>query len=303
MQNSAQKHNTSTTKNISLSSINVKNTLEHVKFLTKSEHKVLTKLIEKCRVGRNGHDLTTYFNFSNGQLGYLVGLCSETVRVAKEGLQARGIILIDGMSWDQYQVNVDGKLVRLRTPYSQRIEFTNEFVAWLKNCVANRKVPKDGLWMYSFDYLQKRDTSKFKAAVAKARFNANQLKKVLISMWNSCEDIPKELVGFESNSFGSYSKTKEPNLNNKDIIGNANGYFPSQEKESIKSKFNNQLLANLSSYTQKKVKIWTDATTRICKQLMDSGMTQVEVARAMIHQNYVNSLQEFADKFSPPMNC
>jgi hypothetical protein len=288
-------------KNISLSSINIKNTLEHIKFLTNAEHAVLTKLVEKTRVSKTGHNINQWFEYSNGNLGYLIGLCAETVRTAKEGLHARGIILIDGMAWDQYRKEVDGKLVRLRTAYVQRVEFTHDFVSWLRNCVVTRRITKDRSWNYSDDYVTKRETSRFKAAVAKAKFNANQLKNVLISMWNSCEQVPKELVGLGTHSFGSYTKTEESKFNTKDISSGSGCYPFSEEKNPLKEKFTNALLANLSSYSQKKVKIWTDATTRICKQLIDSGMTKVEVARSMIHQNYVNSLQEFESKYSPPI--
>jgi len=292
-----------TSKKINLSSINCKNTLEHIKFLTRTEHKLLTKLIEKCRVNKGGHDLRTWFDNSNENLGYLVGVCAETARIAKEGLHARGIILIDRTSWDKYQKEVDGKLVRMRTPYVQRVEFTYEFIAWFESCVKNRKIPKDGLWMYSSGYVEKNNERKFKSAVAVAKFKANQLKKVLITMWNSCESVPIELVGLASNLLGSYTKTEESKLNTEDINSKTHDWLHSDGNLSIKEKLRNPLIANLASYSQKKVKTWTESTTRICKQLIDSGMTKIEVARSMVHQNYVNSIEEFNAKYSHPMNC
>lgn len=299
MQNSAEKHNINTTKNISLSSINVKNTLEHIKFLHKTEKLLLVKIVEKARLYRGEHDLTTYLEYSNCQFGSILDRSGESVRLAKEGLQARGIITVDGMTWDQHQKENGG---RKRTAYSQRIQLTPDFVVWFKACVGQRRIISDNRWGYVEGYVIKKELSRFKSAMAMLRFKANQVSQVLITMGESCESVANKLVPSATNFLGTFTKTKDSKFNTENTIESCYG-FHSQEKESIKSKFNNPLLANLSSYTHKKVKIWTDATTRICKQLIDSGMTQVEVARAMIHQNYVNSMQEFADKFSPPMNC
>lgn len=300
MQNSAQKYNTSTTKNISLSSINVKNTLEHIKFLHNTEKLLLVKMIEKASLYRGEHDLTTWFEYSNGQFGYLLDRSGESVRIAKEGLQARGIITVDGMTWDQHQKENGG---RKRTAYSQRIQLTPDFVLWFKTCVAQRRIISDNRWGYADGYVIKKELSRFKSAMAMLKFRANQVSQVLITMGESCESVANKLVPSATNFLGTFTKTKDLNSNPNTEYKNRIGYDFDSHKESLKEKFNNPLLANLSSYTQKKVKIWTDATTRICKQLIDSGMTQVEVARAMITQNYVNSIQEFSDKYSNQMNC
>lgn len=299
MQNSAQKHNTNTTKNISLSSINVKNTLEHIKFLHNTEKLLLVKMIEKARLYRGEHDLTTWFEYSNGQFGNLLDRSGESVRLAKEGLQARGIITVDGMTWDQHQKENGG---RKRTAYSQRVQLTPDFVSWFKTCVAQRRIISDNRWGYAEGYVIKKELSKFKSAMAMLKFKANQVSQVLITMGESCESVANKLVPSATNFLGTFTKTKNSKFNTEDqLLGTHYGL--DSQKESLKEKLRNPLLANLSSYTQKKVKIWTDSTTRICKQLMDSGMTQVEVARAMIHQNYVNSMQEFADKYFGQMNC
>jgi hypothetical protein len=291
-----------TQKNISLSSINVKNTLEHIKFLSRTEKAIVTKMIEKARLYRGGHDLTTWYDYANGSLGNLIDRCGESVRIGKEGLQARGIILIDGLTWEQQQIEDNGKLVRGRSCYAQRIEFTHEFVAWFKSCVANRKIMGDRQWGYADGYVIKKEMSRFKSAMAMVRFKANAVKQVLISMGKTCDEEPNKLAPPPTNFLGTFTKTDNSKFNTEDN-SRIGGWLPSQEKESLKDKFRNPLIANLSSYTEKKVKIWTDATTRICKQLIDSGMTKIEVARKMIHQNYVNSIQEFEMKYSQQMNC
>jgi hypothetical protein len=297
MQNSAQKINTATQKNVSLSSINVKNTLEHIKFLQNTEKLLLVKIMEKARLYRGEHDLNTWLDYSNGQFGYLLDRSGESVRLAKEGLQARGIITVDGMTWDQHKKE-NGS--RKRTAYSQRIQLTPDFVGWFKSCVSNRKIITDRQWGYAEGYVIKKELSRFKSAMAMLRFKANQVSKLLITMGESCESVANKLVPSATNFLGTFTKTEDSKFNTED--NNRIGYWlPSQEKESIESKLRNPLLANLSSYTNKKVKIWTDATTRICKQLIDSGMTKIEVARAMIHQNYVNSINEFEAKYSPPI--
>lgn len=298
MYNSAQKHNTSSVKNISLSSINVKNTVRHIKFLSETELKLLTLILEESKLGKNGHDLKTFHEWANGSIGYLINRSKESVRIAKEGLQARGVILVDGLNWKEQTKEIDGKLVRTKTPYKQIIQLTEQFITWFKDCVVNRKIMPFRDFGYCDGYIIKKELVSIKSRFARLKYNAG---KMLITMCNSCESVAEGLVRGVTNPLGSFAKIQEQ-PNHKDTISNTHYGFHSH-KESLKEKFNNPLLANFSSYTQKKVKIWTDATNRICKALMDSGMTQVEVARAMITQNYVNSLQEFADKFSPPMNC
>jgi hypothetical protein len=287
-------------KNISLSSINVKNTLEHVKFLTEIEKKIVTKMIEKSKLGKHGHDLTQWFDWANGSLGYLIDRCGESVRLGKEGLQARGIILIDGLTWDQQQREIDGRLVRDKTPYNQRIQFTKSFVTWFGSCVEARKILSTSQWGYCDRYVIKTEMSKMKAKLSKLKYSAGIVRQVCISMGKTCEEVTRELVRGVTKSLGTFTKTQELKFNTEDN-SRIGCYLLSQEKDALKNKFVNPLLANLSSYTHKKVKIWTDATTRICKQLLDSGMTKVEVARSMIHQSYVNSVIEFEEKYSPPI--
>jgi hypothetical protein len=299
MNNSAQKHNTSTAKNISFSSINVKNTVRHIKFLSETELKLLTLILEESKLGKNGHDLKTFHQWANGSIGYLINRSKESVRIAKEGLQARGIILIDGLKWVEQTVEVDGKLIRTKTPYKQMIQLTEQFIAWFKDCVANRKIMPFRDFGYCDGYIIKKELVTMRSRFARLKYNAG---KMLITVCNSCESVASGLVRGVTNPLGSFDKIQK-NLNHQNTNLNTGYGFHSHEKESIKSKLRNPLLANLSSYTHKKVKIWTDSTTRICKQLIDSGMTQVEVARSMIHQNYVNSMQEFADKYSRQMNC
>lgn len=299
MQNSAQKINTSAQKNISLSSINVKNTVRHIKFLTETELKLLDLILEESKLGKNGHNLKTFHDWANGSIGYLINRSKESVRIAKEGLQARGIILIDGLNWAEQTMEVDGRLVRTKTPYRQRVQLTEQFISWFHDCVANRKIMPFREFGYCDGYIIKREFVTMRSRFARLKYNTG---KMLITMCNCCESVAGGLVRGVTYPLGSFAKIQD-NSNHKDTILNTHGYLPSQEKGALKDKFNNPLLANLSSYTHKKVKIWTDSTTRICKQLMDSGMTQVEVARAMIHQNYVNSINEFNDKYSPPMIC
>jgi len=285
-------------KNISLSSINVKNTLEHCKFVHNTEKLLLAKMVEKSRLYRGEHDLTTWFEYSNGQWGSMLDRSAESVRIAKEGLQARGIITIDGMNWNEHQKDNGG---RKRTAYSQRIQLAPDFVAWFKTCVAQRRIISDNRWGYADGYVIKKEMSRFKSAMAMFRFKANQVSQVFITMGKSCEEVTNKLVPSATNFLGTFTKTLDLNSksNTEDKLVGHYGF--DSHKESLKEKFRNPLLANLSSYTNKKVKVWTDATTRICKQLIESGMTQVEVARAMIHQNYVNSFKEFEAKYSPPI--
>jgi hypothetical protein len=288
-----------TQKNISLSSINVKNTLKHIRFLPETEMKIVELMVYESKLGKNGHDLQTWHLWANGSIGYQIRRSKESVRIAKEALQARGIILIDSMKWEDHVKEVDGSLFRARTPYAQKIEFTKEFIGWFKECVAQRKIVSSRQFGYCDNYIIKKESMTVRARLAKMKYNT---EKLFITVCNSCESVAKELVGGVTHSLGSFGKIQSK-LNTKNTNRNTHGYFSSQEKESIKSKFRNPLIANLSSYTEKKVNLWTDATTRICKQLIDSGMTKIEVARNMIHQNYVNSIQEFETKYSQQMNC
>jgi hypothetical protein len=261
--------------------------------------KIVELMAYESKLGKNGHDLETWHLWANGSLGYQIRRSKESVRIAKEALQARGIILVDGMKWEDHVKEVDGSLVRARTPYKQRIEFTKEFIGWFRECVAQRKIVSSRQFGYCDNYIMKKEGMTVRARLAKMKYNA---EKLFITVCNSCESVAKELVGGVTHSLGSFGKIQSK-LNNKDTNLNPYGCFPSQENNSLKDKFRNPLIANLSSYTEKKVKLWTDATTRICKQLIDSGMTKIDVARSMIHQNYVNSIKEFEAKYSQQMNC
>jgi hypothetical protein len=291
-----------TSKKINLSTLGMKNSLEHIKFPTKSEKAVLTKMHEKCPLTENGHDLDAYFDYANGSLGYLTDRCGETVRVAKEGLQARGIILIDGLTWEQSQIERDGKIVRVRTPQNQRIEFTHEYKVWFKACVTAKKILGDRKWGYCDGYIQKRALSRLRSSLAMARFKESAFSKVFINMGKTCEEVQQKLVTPLTNFLGTFNKTQNSNSIIK--YNSRIGYgLHSDEKVSIKEKFINPLIANLSACSNKTVKTWTDATNRIVNQLFQSGMTKVEIIRTMIRQGYVNTVNEFESKYSHPMNC
>lgn len=264
-----------------LTSINVTNTLEHIKFLPRGEAALLASLIRKSRLRNSEHDIeAANFDFANGYLAHLMRYCREAARGCKEGLQARGIILVDGKPW------ADKKSKPQRT---QVITFTPAFVEWFKKCVAEKRIQDSRLFGYCDGYLAKMEQKRVRAIVAKIAFNSRQ---VLITAVDNLSCLGKELVPPRTNSVGIISKIRD--LNIEYMLGEGKTYFG--KKESVKSKISHALLSTLIQTKTEKYKPLTKATIKFCSDLLDSGMTKFEVARQMISQGYVKTVEEFEAK-------
>lgn len=113
------------------------------KQLVRSEQALLAKLMQKFKMTSHGHDLTDAKDYSNQYFAQILNVSQETARKAKEKLHARGIILIDGQTWDQYQK--EGR--RRKTGHRQTIQLTPEF----KNFVVSGL---QGLVKWTFNYCE-----------------------------------------------------------------------------------------------------------------------------------------------------
>ena len=116
--------------------------------LTKPEGSLLEKLIgiTSVKAGKEGgHDLSKPLkSTANRTLSDKTGLSLESVRRAKERLHARGIITVDGMTWDEYLVeNDDGQKRRPLVVREQIVAFTKDFVTFIKEVLSLNSKEKD----------------------------------------------------------------------------------------------------------------------------------------------------------------
>ncbi len=264
-----------------LTSINVTNTLNYIHFLERGEHALISFLIRRAPLKNGEHDLASArFDLSNGLLASIAKYCRETVRKHKEGAQARGIILIDGKPWSEHK----GKPQR-----TQVITFTLEFIEWFKKCVAEKRIQDSRLFGYCDGYIQKMEKQTVRARLAKMAFTGRQL---LITVGDNLSYLAKELVPPRTNSVGINSKIRD--LNIEYMLGDGKTYFG--KKESVKSKISHALLSTMIPTKTEKYKPITKATIKFCSDLLISGMTKFEVARQMISQGYVKTVEEFETK-------
>lgn len=249
--------------------------------MPKREVLFLEKAVKKSPLVNGQHDIEgASFPFSNGYLGYINHSCRETARNIKEAIQARGIIFIDGKAWTED---------RGRPQSEQVITFTPAFIAWLKKSVAEKKIQDAREFGYCDGYVKKMVEKRARSFLAKAAFFSRQ---VLISVVENFSEVAKELVPPPTNSFGTFNKIAIQN--NEDM----------NYKPSIRKQLTNSLLASLIQTTDPvKHKPITSSTIEFCKGLLKSGMTKVEVARQMISQGYIRTMEDFDKKLFPQMIC
>jgi hypothetical protein len=135
----------------------------------------------------------------------------------------------------------------------------------------------------------------------KAGTGYEMLVKMGINLCNSCDSVPDKLVSPLTNFVGSFMNTRNSNsLSNK----NKNHEFSDGYHTPIKENFKiNSLLTSIASYAHKTVKQWTKSVDDVCHKMLVSGMSKTEVGRVMIKQGYVNTIDEFLAKYSPPQLC
>jgi len=137
---------------------------------------------------------------------------------------------------------------------------------------------------------------KDRALESQKKYISGLVDNVVNSLLNSCEQVPINCVPIPPNQvpINCVRNVIPEELNSNPLNRNSGGYF--DQKNSIEKKLINPLLSNLFS---KKVKAWDDVTTRICTQLIESGMTRIEVARKMVKQGYLKTVSDFDTKYVP----
>jgi hypothetical protein len=210
----------------------------------------------------------------------MTNYCRETVRKFKEAVQARGVILVDGKPWSEHK----GKPQR-----TQVITFAPDFIEWFKKCVSEKRIQDSRLFGYCDGYIEKMEKNSIRARFNKMVFTGRQL---LITVGDNLAHITKELAPPPTNSVGINNKIG--NLNIEYMLGEGKTYYG--KKESLKSKISHALLSTLIPTNTQKYKPITKATIKFCSDLLISGMTKFEVARQMINQGYVKTVEEFEAK-------
>ncbi len=130
------------------------------KYLSKREFNVLKELLLSQKILDGEHKLFYPNKISNETIGKRSGYKGcETARLAKIDLQSRGILTLDGKSYEEY-LKADGYGGTRRPPgcEAQKIIFTKKFVDFIQNVLSD----KDAKWEFEHHpkHVEKLDQAK-----------------------------------------------------------------------------------------------------------------------------------------------
>lgn len=312
----------------STSLLRFKNNLRN---LTKCETDILKLMIEEipCIKG-GGHDISkTDKTWSNRWLSKMLGHKVELIRRAKEGLQARGIILIDGRYYDEHLVNKNGILVRLRTFHRQTIMLTQEFINFMVTRLTDRNIDVDEPFNYHPHYVDKVEKRKNDERQNKRAWEERQFQKRLVEMGIDLSNVVSGIVDKfvdkpVDNPSESLDKVRMECVpkNDQNIRMECVPYLIQDDPNSIKSGYLNsrdydyegmdksdsksfgnisRAIGEITANAEKVIKEWKEETTKTCDILIKSGKTYYEVGMLMVKQRYVRSFNHFQRLYSPPI--
>jgi len=275
-----------------LTDLNINNTIRFMnvyKLLPYAEQALVSEMIRLSPLKNGEHDLAALkYNGSNEYLAAGANLKHETTRISKEALQARGIFLIDGREWTPN---------RGRPQTTQQITFTPKFIEWFKKTVSEKSIQPFDQFGYCVGYVEKREERRRRMRIAKMVFN-NTRKFIINVIADTSLAITTKLqesVPPRTDSDGTYEKIE--NQNNEYTFKNAPKFL---SNGSIKSKLTNGLLASLSTtHKENEYKQIGEATIKFCSSLLKSGLTKIEVARHMIKNGYVKTVEDFEKRILP----
>lgn len=292
--------------------IRLKNNLKN---LEDSELKLLSFLLENSPVIKGGgHDLfLAGKDWSNSHLGTILNMTQETARRAKESLHARGIILVDGLYYDEYFEEKNGVMVRLRTQFRQHVKFTDEFLNFVADNLGNQKIDVSEPFNWHPAYVAIRQMRQERSRQSKIAWVLRTAQNLLAeckdgvnNLLNSCEKVHLEYV---PKNDSPVHIPNVPNLiqenSNSEInikLLNSRGDYLKHSKISSNAKaFGSvsSVINHMMSQADAAIKEWKEATTKICDSLVKSGKTYHEVGLLMVQQRYCRSLIEFGRLYKP----
>lgn len=165
--------------------------LSKLGYSKKSCISVLIELISYRKVIKGGHDLSGSVDLPNGTLSFLTRYHIETARQAKVFFHALGIILINGKTYAQTEVDTgEGYTERQAFFESQSYEFSNEFLDYLKDLLDK----KDPVWSFEPDPLYVKREQQKKSGVSQ------RLKKYTKVFLSNCVKLGKVVFPIKTES-------------------------------------------------------------------------------------------------------
>jgi biotin operon repressor len=210
------------------------------------ERLLLRFILDLAPLKDKEHDFTVITNYSNDYLAKMLGCSRERIRQAKESLQARGILLVDEKTWEEYNLP-SGK--RFKPQNTQDVRVTPRFVAYLLGEIST--------WI--FNYCKEFFVKLLKRKAAKFPKVKNG------SLW-------------EEDDWVNASKVVAPDPK----IAEADKIAAKEMRQNI--------LRKLFGRCDVIIKPWTDSTTRLVHNLINTGFAITEVARLLKQQDYVRDI-------------
>lgn len=272
-----------------LNSIEIQRAISYLQIVKGQEKTLLYKILMLMPFEQKGYDILGTVTAANGSLGKALGVTNETIGRLKESLHARGIIEVDGKTWDQYRY-ADGR--RYRAKWIHRVTLSQSFALSLYDAAKTKtKINFDG--NHHPDFVAKLQDRRKRnlAAVIKSR-----MLYVVNNLLESCESIPMSSLSevAKNISMSSLLNLKGSFLNTQNKASN-----PTTVLREV-----NQNLSNAIGLGKREYKKWTEAVKKICLTLIESGKTVQEVAAIMVKQSYCKNFEHFTELMqSTPMLC
>lgn len=310
-------HDFNQTNKVILSTAEIRKFLKNCKGLSKVDSIYLKNFLESCKLQDGGHDITEVKTWVNRYTAENIGYGEKKIKEAKESGQARGIFLIDGLYWDEYRTEKNGKLVRLRTAYSQSIQLSPEFINFMVEKLNDKNIMIDDSFNYHPDYAKKIEESylaakhrslkhmikKVQNLIAETKGNVD---KVVDNLLNSCEKVGVKCLPTNSDQVGIkrprlLNQESEFSLNKTNLNTNSDGCLKVKNDNLNLIQNLGNTVNNMIASTHREMRKWQDATTKFCDSLIKAGKTYHEVGLLMVQQRYVRSMVEFKRVYSPPI--
>jgi hypothetical protein len=289
-------------------SIRMNNVLDFLKLGSPGAKALLRHICQRTRICNGGHDLATPISMINDHLARNLDVSRQTIAAHKEFLHASGIILIDGLTWQEYRGEVHGKLLRFKTHCVQTITLTEKFVEWMR-LSATLKKNHPIIFEAHPEYVTKMQQKVAANRESKARHFIKMAQAMLIekgiTVWNSCETVSMECTPPKAPEVhipdAHISRDQDKKLiQYEDNPNRGYGFDPQVGKPKGIIGGLSRSLDLKAAINDIRLKKWTDDATNFCAALLSTGKTYQEVGLKMIEQRYARSMDHFRSLYPPP---